>query len=210
MKNKAPDEIAREHKVGTRKFANLLWESKTNNFTIAKNPGYAKVAEMYSGHKMSRAEATAYINSLFRKWKNGDAYLSEVISKAIEARRFAQRSQMWAVNPKKATKQKKEDPKARARKKAERIARKKLSDEQIKNGFYKSREWKAARYAAFELHGNKCQCCGASPQTGAVLHVDHIKPRSLYPEHALNAENLQILCEDCNIGKSNLWETDWR
>lgn len=32
MKNKAPDEIAREHKVGTRKFANLLWESKTNNF----------------------------------------------------------------------------------------------------------------------------------------------------------------------------------
>jgi len=43
-----------------------------------------------------------------------------------------------------------------------------------------------------------------------VLHVDHIKPRSKYPELSLTFSNLQILCEDCNFGKSNIDQTDWR
>lgn len=74
----------------------------------------------------------------------------------------------------------------------------------------KTPKWRKLRYEAFAKYGNKCQCCGASPETGAVLHVDHIKPKSIYPELAFNIDNLQILCEDCNMGKSNLWETDWR
>jgi len=45
---------------------------------------------------------------------------------------------------------------------------------------------------------------------GIVIHVDHIKPRSRYPELSLEIENLQVLCEDCNMGKSNVFETDWR
>jgi X-X-X-Leu-X-X-Gly heptad repeat protein len=43
-----------------------------------------------------------------------------------------------------------------------------------------------------------------------ALHVDHIKPRSLYPARALDPENLQVLCRDCNLGKSNKDATDWR
>jgi len=42
------------------------------------------------------------------------------------------------------------------------------------------------------------------------MHIDHIKPRSKYPELTFVFENLQVLCEDCNVGKSNLDETDWR
>jgi len=76
--------------------------------------------------------------------------------------------------------------------------------------FYSTGCWKRARYFAIAQHGNKCQCCGASPATGAVLHVDHIKPKSKFPELALSIDNLQVLCADCNIGKSNLDETDWR
>jgi hypothetical protein len=42
------------------------------------------------------------------------------------------------------------------------------------------------------------------------MHVDHIKPRSKYPDLELSRQNLQVLCEDCNLGKSNKYEDDWR
>jgi 5-methylcytosine-specific restriction endonuclease McrA len=71
--------------------------------------------------------------------------------------------------------------------------------------FLASKAWKRLRYKALRLHGNKCQCCGASPNTGAVLNVDHILPRRLFPQHALQLENLQVLCADCNEGKGN-WD----
>jgi hypothetical protein len=48
-----------------------------------------------------------------------------------------------------------------------------------------------------------CRACGASPalQPGISLHVDHIKPWSRGGETLI--ENLQTLCEVCNLGKSN-------
>lgn len=76
--------------------------------------------------------------------------------------------------------------------------------------FYTSSEWQQARYKAFDLHGNYCQCCGRHPTDGIVLHVDHIIPRVLKPELALDADNLQILCELCNMGKRADYITDWR
>lgn len=88
-----------------------------------------------------------------------------------------------------------------------RIARERR---EVRKEFYFSDNWRAVRYRALLKHGRKCQCCGATPGTGAVLHVDHIKPRSLHPEMELELENLQILCADCNLGKSNLDDTDFR
>lgn len=76
--------------------------------------------------------------------------------------------------------------------------------------FYSSNDWIQLRYQAFEKFGNKCSCCGNTPENGAVLQVDHIKPRSHYPEIALDINNLQILCDACNKGKSNLFDTQWR
>ncbi|QBF82578.1 HNH endonuclease [Shewanella maritima] len=76
--------------------------------------------------------------------------------------------------------------------------------------FYQTRAWLQLREQAFVKYGNRCACCGASPSTGAIMHVDHIKPRSKYPELALELSNLQILCEQCNLGKSNISEVDWR
>lgn len=70
-----------------------------------------------------------------------------------------------------------------------------------KEKFFNSTEWKKLRFNALQKYGNKCCSCGASAQSGAVLHVDHIKPRSIYPEYALDIQNLQILCADCNLGK---------
>lgn len=65
--------------------------------------------------------------------------------------------------------------------------------------FYNSVKWKSLRAKVFSIHGNRCQCCGRGPKDGIFLHVDHIKPRSKYPELELDINNLQILCEDCNI-----------
>lgn len=78
------------------------------------------------------------------------------------------------------------------------------------DGFYETDEWRSVRYRALKLHGGRCQCCGAGAAQGKILHVDHIKPRSKFPELALTLENLQVLCEDCNLGKSNKDDTDWR
>ncbi len=78
------------------------------------------------------------------------------------------------------------------------------------DGFYESREWRQVRYAALRACGAKCLCCGASAADGARLHVDHIKPRYTHPHLSLELSNLQVLCEDCNLGKGAWDETDWR
>jgi len=76
--------------------------------------------------------------------------------------------------------------------------------------FYSSQEWMSVRYVALREHGFKCLCCGRSAKNGVELHVDHIKPISKYPELRLEIENLQVLCRDCNLGKSNKFEDDFR
>lgn len=76
--------------------------------------------------------------------------------------------------------------------------------------FLQSYEWRRARMVALKAHGARCQCCGASPATGAVMNVDHIKPRKLFPSLALEQSNLQVLCHECNHGKGNWDQTDWR
>jgi hypothetical protein len=78
------------------------------------------------------------------------------------------------------------------------------------DAFLSSYEWRKLRMEALIKYGRKCMCCGATPETGAVMNVDHIKPRKRYPELALKINNLQILCHDCNHGKGNWNETDWR
>lgn len=76
--------------------------------------------------------------------------------------------------------------------------------------FLISFEWRATRMMALKKYGPVCQCCGASPKTGAVMNVDHVKPRKFFPSLALSLGNLQILCGDCNHGKGNWDATDWR
>lgn len=71
-------------------------------------------------------------------------------------------------------------------------------------------DWRKVRMQALKKYGPKCMCCGATPATGAVMNVDHIKPRKTHPHLALDINNLQILCHECNHGKGNWDSTDWR
>ncbi len=80
----------------------------------------------------------------------------------------------------------------------------------LRPDFYNSREWKTLRYEALLKYGPKCMVCNATRETGVQIHVDHIKPRSRFPELALDINNIQIACEPCNMGKGAWDQTDWR
>ncbi len=82
--------------------------------------------------------------------------------------------------------------------------------EPVKADFYSSTQWLRLRYEVLAHSEHKCALCGATPESGAVMHVDHIQPRSLRPDLALAKDNLQILCDKCNLGKSNRSNDDWR
>ena len=60
------------------------------------------------------------------------------------------------------------------------------------------------RFRVMKQDNFSCRACGASPalKPGLSLHVDHIKAWSLSGETV--EENLQTLCEPCNLGKSNV------
>ena len=59
------------------------------------------------------------------------------------------------------------------------------------------------RYKVLKRDNFKCCACGASPakDSSVELHIDHIIPWSKGGETVL--ENLQTLCSQCNIGKSD-------
>ena len=94
--------------------------------------------------------------------------------------------------------------------KKERPLKNKIWIEANCDDFLSSFQWRKLRMEAIKKYGAKCQCCGASPRDGAVINVDHIKPRRRYPELSLDINNLQVLCETCNHGKGSWDETDWR
>lgn len=60
------------------------------------------------------------------------------------------------------------------------------------------------RYQVLKRDNFKCCACGASPAKNPLveLHIDHIIPWSKGGETLI--DNLQTLCSDCNLGKSNL------
>lgn len=59
------------------------------------------------------------------------------------------------------------------------------------------------RFRVFKRDNYRCVFCGKNPATdaGTKLHIDHIVPFSKGGTNSF--ENLQTLCEQCNIGKSN-------
>ncbi|MFH1233169.1 MAG: HNH endonuclease [Patescibacteria group bacterium] len=60
------------------------------------------------------------------------------------------------------------------------------------------------RFKVLKRDNFSCVQCGASPakNPAVLLHIDHIKPWSNGGETEIS--NLQTLCQNCNLGKSNL------
>jgi len=115
----------------------------------------------------------------------------------------------WSFkDPNQPVKLKKNGVKNRNKKKKRKAKKYGLS---VSAEFYKSDEWRKIRYRVLRKYSAECMCCGQSKKlNGITVHVDHIKPRSKYPALALTFDNLQILCEKCNMGKGNTDCIDWR
>lgn len=80
----------------------------------------------------------------------------------------------------------------------------------LKKAFYRSWDWNNLRFQTLLRFGRRCMCCGATPETGATLQVDHIKPIHTHWPLRLDPENLQVLCASCNRGKGATSEADFR
>jgi 5-methylcytosine-specific restriction endonuclease McrA len=81
------------------------------------------------------------------------------------------------------------------------------------DSFYRSYRWRRLRIDALEANRMRygmlaCECCGMID--ARQWHVDHIYPRSTHPELALEPDNLQVLCDACNVGKATAYTTNWR
>lgn len=69
-----------------------------------------------------------------------------------------------------------------------------------------SSEWNRLKDLIFEKYGKVCLNCGSTEH----IALDHIKPYSIYPELAIDPDNLQPLCRSCNSSKGNRKIVDYR
>jgi len=61
-------------------------------------------------------------------------------------------------------------------------------------------EYEEWRKAVFERDNYTCQLCG---EIGGVLHADHIKDFSSYPEFRFELSNGRTLCKNCHLKTDN-------
>ena len=69
--------------------------------------------------------------------------------------------------------------------------------------FYNSKTWKLIKEQVYKTYVHMCPVCGSEDN----LRIDHIKPVRHYPSLIANMNNLQILCNDCNLEKGSM--IDW-
>jgi len=79
--------------------------------------------------------------------------------------------------------------------------------EQQDPNFYRSPEWRALRVRVFAAWGRDCLICGKNIEP---MTIDHVYPRSKFPELELEFTNCQPACSPCNRKKSNTDFTDYR
>jgi hypothetical protein len=129
----------------------------------------------------------------------GDDITNKVLAKRFLASRFpnVRPAEISVIGTNRATSKKKE-------------WKPRLTVSPHSDAFLSSYEWRRTRMQVLKRDGARCACCGASPADGLTMHVDHIKPRRIFPQLALDLTNLQVLCEVCNHGKGNWDMTDWR
>jgi len=60
------------------------------------------------------------------------------------------------------------------------------------------------RYEILRRDNYKCQICGSTVKDGVKLHIDHIVPVSKGGH--TTPDNLRVLCDRCNLGKSDKLE----
>lgn len=82
-----------------------------------------------------------------------------------------------------------------------RRRRREWQDRRVANDTEHAKVTRQMRYEVMRRDGYRCVMCGRTAKDGVRLHVDHVRPVSKGGKSVM--ENLQTLCEDCNLGKGN-------
>ena len=85
----------------------------------------------------------------------------------------------------------------------EQLARERQKEIEEAEAFYRSAEWQLIRKQVIEEQGAVCQECGVGITDEFDLTVDHVNPRSRFPDGALDVSNLRVLCRRCNSRKGS-------
>lgn len=167
---------------------------------------------LYPGVQLNKQEAAALVIKVYRL-RDWDFALKTKADKRRD-KREARNAELGISVPRKPNpKPRKRGPEVWAKKNRKKQAERDefRSETGVPDSeFYTSPAWRKVRYEALQASDGKCQLCGRGKHDGIILHVDHVQPRSRFPKLALELSNLQVLCEDCNMGKSNRSSDDWR
>jgi uncharacterized protein (TIGR02646 family) len=71
-----------------------------------------------------------------------------------------------------------------------------------------SRDFRKYKQELLEEFDRKCAYCGSPLGLTDNGHVEHFYPKSEYPERMLDADNLLIVCQICNISKAAFFPLD--
>lgn len=85
----------------------------------------------------------------------------------------------------------------------EELARQRQMEIEEASAFYESSEWRLLRQKIIDQQGRICQECNCPIVEDYDLTVDHINPRSKFPDQSLDVTNLRVLCRSCNAKKGN-------
>lgn len=157
----------------------------------------------------ARGILTKFVNEKLReKNESLEGKIADRVFRAFGVKKSRAQCWVWLANEMRRQRNESVTLPAHKIPKAKKVARAHIS---ARGDFYRSDAWRALRFVALKASSGCCCLCGRSNRGhGIVLHVDHIKPRSRYPALALTLSNLQVLCADCNMGKGNKDDTDWR
>ena len=169
---------------------------------IRKSLGWKK---KFIGQRISKDEWVHFIE-LGSKGKRQALKKHRLRSKLINAVSIT-RTDYWRPEPRDIPKPKSRNHKNQGRNKARRQKLESVSEKE----FYNSKDWLGLRARALEKYECKCMMCGRSTKEhGVVIDVSHIIPRHDRPDLQLDINNVQLLCEDCRLGKGSKYKTDWR
>lgn len=185
---------------------------------------YIQGNNMESGHKTAMLELSDYLKSDKGFFVSPDLMLKEFVNRFISKYGQSYITEKWLVQTtaKKIIKGLNAEIKAFGSLSNERVLEivNSIKDEsnrqrkRNKKSYTKTktidRKWREVRYKVLKRDGARCACCGMTAKDGVKIHVDHTKPVSIFPLLRYDMDNLQVLCEMCNIGKSNKDDTDWR
>lgn len=82
-----------------------------------------------------------------------------------------------------------------------KLAQERAETYEDRQRFYSSPEWRTLREQVIREEGQVCGNCGRRIRREVDLTVDHIRPRSRFPDLALARDNLRALCRRCNSRK---------